>query len=336
MSFDDSMQVPELNDKQLSKPTQQLLIQEKGFDYAVLSPQVRILVQGKTSELKSLMRRSAQDIIDIGQKLTEVKQQLGHGNFRDWLKAEFGWSVRTATRFMQVATQFKCANLAHLNIAVSALYLLAQPSTPEKARQEVLELAKEGEHITHTKTKAIVSSHQEQAQPNALKPATIDISTQAREGNSLTPSEAYQSQQTHSQLEPKNEANSATIELSVENVPSIESEQSSEYKSVGKIDCVPKEYSEVAIPLQSESSNRIRVLNIEHQNLELVTKIAQAFELSFAGVRVDVEGNPEVLVILFEQMQKNPAFTEKVLQEAKLLATDTTNNPSLTGLGLMR
>ena len=37
--------------------------------------------------------QAAQDIIDIGQKLTEVKQQLGHGNFRNWLTTEFEWGI---------------------------------------------------------------------------------------------------------------------------------------------------------------------------------------------------------------------------------------------------
>jgi len=301
----DLEQVTQLDDP-LSKKSQQLLNTvntEEGFDYAVLSQEVRILVQSKTSELKSLIRRNAQDIVDIGQKLTEVKEQLGYGNFRIWLNAEFDWSVRTANRFMQVATQFKSANLAHLNIAVSALYLLAQPSTPEKARKEVLELAKECENITYAKAKAVVNHYQEQAQPqpNVLKLATIDISTKAIESNSSTPSEQNESPQIHSQLEPK---------------PDKRLEQ----KALEKIDSVPKEYSEASNQLQLEISNHVRVLNIEYQNPELVTNIAQAFELSFAGVRVDVEGSPEPLIMLFKQMQNNPAFTEKVLQEAKLLS----------------
>ncbi|MDZ8091523.1 MAG: DUF3102 domain-containing protein [Nostoc sp. DedQUE05] len=323
MSFSDSdsMLVTELYDEQSFEQSQQKLTQEvQGFDYAVLSPQVRIVVQGKTSELKSLMRKTAQDIIDIGQKLIEVKEQLGHGNFRAWLKAEFDWSVRTAGRFMQVATQFKCANLAHLNIAVSALYLLAEPSTPEKARKETLELVKEGENITHTKAKAIVNRHQKLAQPNALKPAIIDISAKAEEGNSFTLSQPNQSPQIHSQLEPKNEANSAAIELSIETVPTIGWEQRLEYKAIEKSDWVPKEYSEVATQLQPKLCNHIRVLNIENQNSELVTNTTQTFDLTFAGIRVDFEGDPEVLIILFKQMQKNPAFTEEVLQYAKFLA----------------
>ena len=84
-----------------------------------------------------------------------MKEQLGHRRFRAWLKAEFDWSVRTATRFMQVATQFKCAKLAHLNIAVSDLYLLAETSTLEEARKQALEIATKGENVNDAKAKTI-------------------------------------------------------------------------------------------------------------------------------------------------------------------------------------
>lgn len=323
MNIHEPAQVKNLHNEELQEVSNQKI---QGFDYDALSSQARILVQAKTSELKSLIRRSARDIIDIGQKLTEVKGQLGHGNFGAWLKAEFDWSVRTAGRFMQVSTQFESANLANLNIAVSALYLLAEPSTPEEARKQALKLAKEGKKITHVKAKAIVSSCQEPVQANILKPTTIDISAEATEDNLLTLSQTCQSLQTHSQLEPKYEDNSIAIELSVENVSTIQPEQKLEHKFVEKIDSIPKEDSGVPRQLQPEHNNCVRILNIEHQNSELVTNIVQTFEVIYTGVCVNVKGNPEVLTILFEQMQKNSAFTEKVIQQAKLLAVN--NNPT--------
>lgn len=72
------------------------------FDYGALDNATRMVVQQRTSEIKSLMRRTAQDIIDIGQKLIEVKQQLGHGKFRNWLKAEFDGSIP----FLQIYPPF--------------------------------------------------------------------------------------------------------------------------------------------------------------------------------------------------------------------------------------
>lgn len=39
------------------------------FEYGILEAQTRLAVQQRTNEIKSLMRRNSQDIIDIGQKL---------------------------------------------------------------------------------------------------------------------------------------------------------------------------------------------------------------------------------------------------------------------------
>ncbi|MCB0105489.1 MAG: DUF3102 domain-containing protein [Caldilineaceae bacterium] len=140
-------------------------IVQMGFDYAALDSETRIVVQQRTSEIKTLMRRSAQDIIDIGQKLIEVKARLGHGNFGGWLESEFSWTPMTAQRFMQVAERFKNNNLLDLSIAPSALYALAAPSTPEPARAEAIERAQAGEAITHSAAKTIIEEHR--ASPSA-------------------------------------------------------------------------------------------------------------------------------------------------------------------------
>lgn len=90
------------------------------FDYSQLDTETRIVVQQRTEEIKVLVRRSAQDIIDIGNKLIDIKARLGHGNFGNWLKNEFGWTAMTAQRFMQVADRFKNNNLLDLNIGTAA------------------------------------------------------------------------------------------------------------------------------------------------------------------------------------------------------------------------
>lgn len=128
------------------------------FDYAALDSETRIVVQQRTTEIKALMKRAASDIIEIGQKLIEVKARLGHGKFGAWLEAEFDWTERTAQRFIVVADRFtKNDNLSAF--APSALYLLAAPSTPDSAREEALERAEQGEPITHQTAREIVTNH---------------------------------------------------------------------------------------------------------------------------------------------------------------------------------
>lgn len=102
----------------------------------------------EAEEIRRLLRRAAKDIVTIGQKLIAVKARLNHGEWGAWLRSEFDWDSRTAQRFMSVGDRFKNDNLSDLNIAPSALYLLAAPSTPEDVRREMLERARNGEKIT--------------------------------------------------------------------------------------------------------------------------------------------------------------------------------------------
>jgi hypothetical protein len=117
------------------------------FDYTFLDPGIRQQVQQHTAEIKGLMRRAAQDIILIGQKLIVVKEQLPYGQFGSWLRAEFEWSDQTALNFMNVARRFSQIPNG-LEFAPKALYALASTATPESARQEALERADAGEYIS--------------------------------------------------------------------------------------------------------------------------------------------------------------------------------------------
>lgn len=126
------------------------------FDYGQLGTEARIVVKQKTGEIQGLMRKTAQDIIDIGQKLIEVKEQLPHGAFGPWLEAEFAWTERTARRYISVAEQFKSDTVSDLAIAPSALYLLASPSTPEPARREAIKRAQGGEKISRPAARQVI------------------------------------------------------------------------------------------------------------------------------------------------------------------------------------
>lgn len=141
--------------------------------YASLDVETRIVVQQRTTEIKTLMRRTAQDIVEIGLKLAEVKARLGHGFFYAWLHAEFEWSESAALKFMQVAERFKSVNFTDLQVAPAALYLLAAPSAPESAREEALLRAEEGEPITHRVAREIVAAHR--AMPTPDRRTSVDL-----------------------------------------------------------------------------------------------------------------------------------------------------------------
>lgn len=155
----------------------------KVFDYAALDMETRVVVQQKTGEIKERTRRAAQDIIDIGTRLLDVKDRLGHGSFGVWLSAEFNWSERTAQNFMRVAAAFKNANFADLNFGASALYLLSEPSTPAPARELAIERAASGEYISHNVAKVIVAQHKPApavTRPPGTEPDIAKVTEQAQ------------------------------------------------------------------------------------------------------------------------------------------------------------
>ncbi|MBW4511494.1 MAG: DUF3102 domain-containing protein [Scytonematopsis contorta HA4267-MV1] len=165
-------------------------LQIQGFEYEALEAETRLLVLRNTNEIKTLMRRTCEDIINIGHKLIAIKMSLGHGKFINWLKFEFNWSVSTATKFMQVADQFKFVNFTNLNITASALYLIAAPSTPNEVRAEVLRIASLGENITYTKAKQIIRQNKNKnLDSNFKESVAFDTFSKTTKCNSRTSTE---------------------------------------------------------------------------------------------------------------------------------------------------
>lgn len=148
------------------------------FSYDAFDNETRFLIKQRTNEIKNLIHRSAQDIFDIGQKLLEVKDKLGHGKFLSWLRTEFGWSESAARKFMQVAREFKMVNFTDLNIASSALYLLASNSTASAARREALERASSGDIINYSKAKSIIEKHKIIDNCDLPTEITVDVSAE--------------------------------------------------------------------------------------------------------------------------------------------------------------
>jgi Protein of unknown function (DUF3102)/ParB-like nuclease domain len=106
--------------------------------------------------IRALGKRVVGDIIEIGRRLSECKELCGHGNWLPWLKREFGWGDDTALNYMRCADLAISRNFRDLSIPVSGLYLLAAPSTPEEARQEVIERVENGERLSVKDVKELI------------------------------------------------------------------------------------------------------------------------------------------------------------------------------------
>jgi len=128
------------------------------FDYAALDAETRRFVIERTERIHALARATAASIVEIGKHLTEVKAELEHGKFLEWIEREFAWSRFSADRFMNVFERVKSSNLQQMQIDVSALYLIAAPSTPEPVREEVISRAAV-ERVTHSTVKAVLTEY---------------------------------------------------------------------------------------------------------------------------------------------------------------------------------
>ena len=138
-------------------------LKPRTFDYSSVDNDLALFLMEKAQEIRRLTKRTTRDIINIGLYLIEVKAQLGHGNFLNWIDGEFGWGYTSSSRFMNVAHKFKFATVENLNIFPTALYELAAPSTPEPATEEVLGRARQGETITRKIVQEVKEKHQSSA-----------------------------------------------------------------------------------------------------------------------------------------------------------------------------
>ena len=60
---------------------------------------------------------------------------------------------------MNVARRVKLPKLGNLEIDVSALYLIAEFKTPEPVRQQAVEVAMSGDHVSHSAVKAVIARY---------------------------------------------------------------------------------------------------------------------------------------------------------------------------------
>lgn len=63
------------------------------------------------SEINMLTRQTTQNILAIGQRLTQIKVIVGHGNFEGYIKERCGYSWRVANRFMKIAAEYTADTL---------------------------------------------------------------------------------------------------------------------------------------------------------------------------------------------------------------------------------
>lgn len=124
----------------------------QNFNYALLTEDK---ATGARQAAERIRGRLYTAIIETGEDLIRQKENLGHGNFLDWIEAEFGMSDRTARKFMSIARELGSNWKNSSDLSFEALAALAAPSTPEPVREEVLDRAAKGEKVTTKEIEAL-------------------------------------------------------------------------------------------------------------------------------------------------------------------------------------
>jgi hypothetical protein len=243
------------------------------FDYTAYDQEVQITLRLRASEIKTLAKRVASDIVEIGGKLAEVKDSLGgNGRFNEWLSSELGWSERTAYNFIGVWQKFSAANFALENVATSALYLLAAPSTPPEALESAKRLADDGQEVTHGVAKALIAEANEARKAQA--PGFFD-----GDGEEDDPD--------HADLEEESTARAAGAKRPAKTPAAPTAKAGS---TVKEVEAAWRKYG-VMITIQllpAKHADRSAMVTVRAGDLEPLTKVKRESDVMFVGAVLEV------------------------------------------------
>lgn len=114
--------------------------QAASFNYASLDPAQAEEARRAAERIRGRLLSS---YIDTGADLIKIKDKMEHGAFGDWVKAEFGFTGRTAENFMNAARLAQEYEIIS-ELPPTIVYLLAAPSAPAAIVADVLAEAKKG------------------------------------------------------------------------------------------------------------------------------------------------------------------------------------------------
>ena len=90
-----------------------------------------------TTEILVYKQQTALNIIEIGKRLKQVKEQLSHGEWGNWLKRKVDFSQQTANKFMRCADEFQnYASTRNLPTGHMFELLTLSPEQREEIMQE--------------------------------------------------------------------------------------------------------------------------------------------------------------------------------------------------------
>ena len=158
------------------------------------------IVQDRTlpviiSEIKiieqTVAKTAMEGAIQIGERLQEAKEQVGHGNFEQWCEENLNYSSRTARNFMRIASEYGGENGLISNRKMSsdlsisnALSLL---KVPEEDREKFIE-----EHpVEDMKNKDLEDEIRKLKEEKESRERTVDVLNKSLQDEAEKLSKAY-------------------------------------------------------------------------------------------------------------------------------------------------
>ncbi len=139
------------------------------FDYDALDNAVASKAKAAAKRIHARLDAAKKSIVEIGNDLLAMKESLPHGEFGNWIAAEFTMTDRTAQNYMNAAklVEGKSETVSHLPPKV--LYALAAPSTPDVVKEVVIAEAEAGNTPKAADVKTMI------AKAKAIEAATPDM-----------------------------------------------------------------------------------------------------------------------------------------------------------------
>ena len=151
-------------------------LSQRRFDYGQIPAGHRERVVRAAEVIREASEAAVDSIVRIGRELAEVKKRLGHGQFTEWIAAEFELSERMAQNYMNVARTYGDeAKAKRVSLfGPSVIYLLAAPSTPDEVREQVeVQFAETGIVPTRAEVKALRDAQKPAPPPPLAEPVYI-------------------------------------------------------------------------------------------------------------------------------------------------------------------
>jgi Protein of unknown function (DUF3102) len=153
------------------------------------SVDVEAILDEAENKIRAHSRLVLKNVVAIGEALVDVKSRVPPGRYTEFVTQRLGWTERAAQRFVSVYQMFcklpatqsldgktdKLSGLDDLRIPISALYLLAQPSTPEEVRAQVLEMATRPSGVSLKETRCIIDETKQSVPPPAPRIVTMRV-----------------------------------------------------------------------------------------------------------------------------------------------------------------